>query len=652
MAIKQRPRGATPAWVTAAFVTALAFIFVGERIVPTISWLRALLTGVGTASVVALTILRWISTRLAAGEQRALERALAILSTSGAVAVILYLGTTTAAEEATGVARMALESRQRYESSITVTWVALAIGSLIPMLFAEIALFPMRRSARIEWRRVRQALVAGLTLALAAVYGALFTFVAGDLDVKADFSYFHTARASESTRKIAASSSAPIEVTAFFPQLNPVGAEVDAYLRDFARGLSTVHVQWRDRLLVPELARQAKVFEDGVVIVQRGTERESVSLGVDMTAARPKLKTLDSDFQKALLKVLRERRTAYFTVGHGELNDSQPTPQNEGRTGKAIRQILEQQNYQVRDLSATSGLGVDVPSDASMVLVIGPQQPFLPEEVATLARYAGRGGRLFICLDPEAKVDLQPLAGILGLSISPGVLANDKVHLRRRFNDSDHIVLVTNRYSSHASVSTLSRVASRPAVFVGAGFLDKKAGADGALRIDFAVRALPDTFNDDNGNFFFDASTEKRQTYALIAAVSKSVNAGVEGKKSDEMRAFVVADADAVSDAVLGNEANVLLVADAVRWMGGEESFAGALSTPEDVRIEHTKQKDLVWFYGSIFGAPAIVLGSGLLYTHRIRRSKKSTDKSGKRTEPPGQPDRPTDETRQSESAA
>jgi hypothetical protein len=112
-----------------------------------------------------------------------------------------------------------------------------------------------------------------------------------------------------------------------------------------------------------------------------------------------------------------------------------------------------------------------------------------------------------------------------------------------------------------------------------------------------------------------------------VAAVSKSVAAPASSKKgSDEMRAFVIGDVDAVTDAALRSEGNVLLVADAVHWLTGEESLAGALSVAEDVRIEHTKQKDLLWFYGTIFGAPAVVLGGGLLYTwRRARRSKKAS---------------------------
>ena len=70
---------------------------------------------------------------------------------------------------------------------------------------------------------------------------------------------------------------------------------------------------------------------------------------------------------------------------------------------------------------------------------------------------------------------------------------------------------------------------------------------------------------------------------------------------------------------MLGNEANAILLIDAARWLGGEESFTGAISTAEDVKIEHTKQKDLVLFYSTIFGIPSLVLGLGLLVSRRGR---------------------------------
>ena len=49
--------------------------------------------------------------------------------------------------------------------------------------------------------------------------------------------------------------------------------------------------------------------------------RAAHKVGAEMKTAGAKLKSLDQDFQKALLKVARSQRTAYMTVGHGEVNE-------------------------------------------------------------------------------------------------------------------------------------------------------------------------------------------------------------------------------------------------------------------------------------------------------------------------------------------
>jgi hypothetical protein len=364
---------------------------------------------------------------------------------------------------------------------------------------------------------------------------------------------------------------------------------------------------------------------DGVIVLTRGASRETVMIGADMKTAANKLKSLDVDFQKSLLKVMREAHVAYLTIGHGELNESKGDATAEGRTGKGLKKLLESQNYTVKDLGLAQGLGTDVPADATIVVVFGPSQAFLPEEVESLKRYAEHGGHLLLALDPDAKVDLDPLAEVGGLAWTPTVLANDKIYVRRRFNNSDRANLATNRYSSHASVSTLSRNSSRMhTIFPGASTLDKSSaeGVPKDLKIDFAVKAMPETFEDKKGSFEFDAAAgEKRTSYNIAAAVSHTVAApaGWKGKEPPEMRAFVIADADALSDIVFQNEPNIFLAADIIRWLGGEESFSGAITNTEDVRIEHTKTKDVIWFYATILGAPLGVLFVGLFLSRRRR---------------------------------
>jgi hypothetical protein len=614
-------------WLAIAYVAGLVLVFLGERVFDSTDAVRYAFTGLGAGVVVAATALRFFGASKVAGERRGIELSLAKLSALGLVSLAVYFFTTEMGKGFLGVDAAKPETRARFEGAGTVVWVVLLIIAVLPLLFGERALAPMRTAPVVEERRVSAAALSGLTLAFALTYCALLTYAAGELDLKVDFSYFRTARPSDSTKNIARSITEPVKVMAFFPQLSDVGAEVDGYLSDLKSASPNLEIEVHDRLLVPALAKEAKVTQDGVIILTRGTSRETVNVGAEMKTAQTKLKSLDVDFQKSLLKILREQRTAYLTIGHGELNDGPGGP--DGKAAKGLKKLLESQNYAIKDLGLAQGLANEIPADAHIVVVLGPTRSFMPEEVASIKRFADKGGKLFLALDPEAKVDLAPLADAVDVGWQPAVLAADKNYVPRRRNESDRYNLVSNVFSSHASVSTLGKIGRAPVIFPGAAALDKKK--DSSAKIDFAVRALPETFNDVDNNFQFDKATEKRSSYNLAAAVSRPVPgaAAEKDKEPVEMRAFVVGDADGFSDAVLGvpptlvHEPNVILLLDAMRWLGGEESFSGAIATTEDVRIEHTKQKDKIWFYASIFGAPLIVLGGGLGLTQRARARKK-----------------------------
>jgi hypothetical protein len=600
------------------YVGGLVMMFLGTRVFPSIPAAQTTLTAAGFGLSFAYLLLCVKGALSHSAERASIHKLLSVFALFSLLALVLAFFTTeTGQRYLPPLAKATTETREKFESMGTVIWVSVLLITAVPILFAERALFPMRRAENVEGRRVLFAETAGLTLAMAATYGALFTYAASELALKADFSYFRTSRPSESTKAIVRGLEDPVKVNIFFPRINDVGHEVASYLKELTRAGNKFTFEIHDRLLEPNLAKDWKVTQDGVLVVARGPTEETLSFGIDMEGARAKLKSLDTDFQKVLIKVSRETRTIYFTTGHGELNES--TDASEGRTATGAKKLLESQNYTVKDLGLAQGLGIEIPKDATIVAVLGPTRPFLPGEVASLKKFAEGGGHLLLALDPDPNIDLDPLADIAGLTFAPLPLANEKIHLRRRFNDSDRTILVTNRYSSHASVSTLSRHAARAnAVFAGAASLDSKPGGSSSATTDFAVKAMPDTFVDQNRDFQMQPA-EKKATLNLAAAVSKKVGAGDDPKAQKEMRVFAVGDVDAFSDVVLGNEANAILLIDAARWLGGEESFTGAIATAEDVKIEHTKQKDLVLFYSTIFGMPSLVLGLGLLVSRRGR---------------------------------
>jgi hypothetical protein len=713
-----------PSWLLWLYLGGLVLVYSGERVLSGLEKGSGLVTFVGVLCVLGATLLRFSPRFRGGGERRAIETQLAVLSTVGMVALALYFMTTDYGSELFGIQKMEDPGRTRLLEFLTVAWVSLIAISTLPRVYVETAMRPMRSSERPEARRVRSAAFAALTLGLAAVYGAIFVYAASGVDLDVDFSYFKTSRPSESTRKIAQSLTEPVRVVAFFPQVNEVRVEVERYLNDLKSASPKLSVEVMDRLLAPKLARELKANQDGVIVLSKGTTNQILTVGTELEQAKAKLKTLDRDFQEQLLKSARSQKIAYLTVGHGEINDGPRVAASDAvRSGNIARTLLQRQNYLVKDLGLAQGLAREVPNDADAVLILGPTEPFSVEEIESLRRYASGGGKLALALDPDAfsSRDLVPsetpegdaatpsksakpaasgapvasvtaagsaappssaaptrdapsaadsplakLAEIVGLKFTGNVLANERNHVRLRGDNSDRSRLVSNSFSSHASVSTLSRNSPRAAVVLfGAGSLEQASGSKG--RADFTVRSMTGTFDDRNRNYEFDKGTETQKLFNIAAAVSRPVDGAAptpekddatsddhdghghddeddkgkdkKDKKDDkaakkqdvrEMRAFVLADADAFSDFVMGEVVgNQVLFADAVRWLVGEESFSGPPNTEEDVRIQHTKQEDLVWFYASIFGAPGLVLAAGVFVSRRSRRSGQKPVKQG-----------------------
>jgi hypothetical protein len=653
--------GGSPAWVAPTYLGGLVLLYVGERVVVTEDKLKMVVSVLAVALVLVGTIVRFLPQFRGTGERASIERALGWLSLVGLAGVAVYFASTSAGLDLLGIADLEAKTRGRAETLLLIVWVVLISLSVVPLLFAEAALLPMRNATHLESRRVKAAAASGFALALAAAYCALFVFAAGQTKAQADYSYFKTSEPGSSTRKMIESFGDTLKITAFFPDVSDVRGEVASYLTELTKGVPNVELAIVDRYLEPKLAKDLKVFSDGTIVFAKGDTQKTLTVGADMQAARPKLKTLDKDVQEQLFKLLRSRRVAYLTVGHGEMNGASNEDKAKGRAADIFQEVLRSQNYQIRSLGLGQGLGREVADDAELVVVLGPTEPFAREELESLKRYADRGGHLLIALDADSVASelpgtagqtepaavpaagasapsvsdegLDAIAKVVGVTYSPVLLANDNNHVRRRANNSDRALLISNRFSSHASVSTLSRNATRAAiVFARSGSLAAAPGSD--VKVDMAVRAMGGTFADTNQNYEYDKD-EKKDTYNLVAAVSKPVASAGQApppaakdgaaEQPKEMRAFVIADADSMSDLLMSNFGpNRLLLMDAIRWLGGEDSFAGEVNDEEDVRIEHSKQKDLAWFYSTIVGMPALVLGAGLVMARRTRRTSKA----------------------------
>lgn len=100
-------------------------------------------------------------------------------------------------------------------------------------------------------------------------------------------------------------------------------------------------------------------------------------------------------FLNCMYDIVDPRRPViYFTIGHGEKRDFE-----EGERGiHFFKDRLSKEGFEVKEIM-TINLK-EIPSDASLLVICGPQKTFINEELELIQRYFEKGGSLFIMLDP------------------------------------------------------------------------------------------------------------------------------------------------------------------------------------------------------------------------------------------------------------
>lgn len=662
MAVRPQ-RTLTPWWLSMALIWALLVLFVGQRplwetaVGPVLTVMGALVVG----GVLALRV--WAFARSTAA-----YRKVELIQLVCTVGVTLGLVGYAITQGVLDIDFASDESDASFKAAATVVWLIVLVSSLIPLIMIEISLGVSDRNAlvlgkrevdpdaapKLEIWRVREAATSGLTIALAAAFLMVTCHVAADHNVRKDVSYFKTSSPGSATIKVADSVSGKLRVLLFFPEVNRVKEEVRGYFEALAAATGNIVIEEHDRMLSPELAKEHSVRQDGAIVIVREdpaststgekaaaetegekaktARSEKFKVNPDFKVARrSELRDLDSEVYEALMKVVREPKVAYFTVGHGELNDPESAPAGSKRTGRftssLIKTRLSMLNYRVEDLGLGDGLAQSVPDDASIVFVIAPQSPLLESELASLKRYLEGGGSLFITLDPDSEATLGALEDTLGVTFDKTPLADERYHAVSRRNPSDNGLIITNQFSSHASITTVGRSRERAGILLfNPGALERVKGADGGPKVTFIIRSMASTFADEVRNFTFDDGDEEKRRRNLAAAIEGKTPKGAD-KDDHGMRAMVFTDAEMFSDAVLVRAPMLqILMDDAIRWLGGEEDFSGTVESEKDVRIQHTEEEDKLWFYSTVALAPMLVLmlGLGYVWWHRRRQRRRS----------------------------
>lgn len=594
-----RPRGG----LGGAWIAGLATLYVGQRLLAP-STEGTVYTVVGVAMVLATLGWRARGLSQTSGVVREAVRDALIWQAVGSASILLWGLTTPTATAALGLDADALA---RWTAVFGTLWpITFAVGAVPTMLLDSVLLaHPMKMPPGAR----THAVSSGLVLALATALVFPVNYLADAYDQDMDFSYFRVTRPGSSTKAILGSVQEPVEALLFFPPGNDVLREARTYFDELAEASGGLFT-WRsiDQAAEPELSKELSVRDNGYLVLRLGDRTQKFKLDDELKRARRELRKLDGTVQENLLRLVSTERTAYVLTGHGEAT---PRASNPFEKLGDLKKLLLSQNYEVKDFGLEQGSGDEVPDDAALVLVAAPEKALLDPEREALQRYIDRGGRLLIYAD-VGKDPMTGLLGHLGLQVGEHPLAHPTKFIPVSRGIADRANLVTNRFGSHPSTSTLSKYATKAAVGVlGVVPVSEtgQASAPGPAKYTTLIRSYEDTWAEVDGDFQR-GDAEPKQVQVLAMAV--------EGPKEHPYRAIVVGDVQIAADLLIERiQGNAQFLLDGVRWLVGDEDFSGEVENEEDVRIEHTRDSDTAWFYGTIFGVPLLVLGLGAMLVRR-----------------------------------
>jgi ABC-type uncharacterized transport system involved in gliding motility auxiliary subunit len=270
----------------------------------------------------------------------------------------------------------------------------------------------------------------------------------------------------------------------------------------------------------------------------------------------------------------------------------------------------------------------EVPADADVLVVAGPKTDFLGPEIDVLKTYLGRGGKLFVMLDPVLKPDQPQPTGLQSLLKDWGIDAANDVVLdvsgMGRLIGTDESVPVAASYPAHPITQDFGLLTAYPLARSMSPVEGGVNGRNAQKLIETGPRSWgeADLKSLSSGQPAKMDGTDKAGPVSLGAAVSgPATNAPApkeppkpgETPKQVEARIVAIGDSDFASNAALGVQGNRDLFLNSMNWLAQQENLISIRAKdPEDRRITLTADQERRIFYLTVLIIPGLILLAGV----------------------------------------
>ncbi len=517
-------------------------------------------------------------------------------------------------------------------------WWRLAMGGLVVVL---VYLASQWREFLAWWqhRSARAGTLSSVSVLLVLAILVGVNWIATRQHKRWDLTAARQFSISDQTRRVLDELEAPVNVKVF-------ARDTDFQrFRDRLDGYTYVtdqlQVEYVDPDKQPALARQWEIQQYGTIAIEHAGRIERITTSTEQ------------DITNAIVKAVQGGETTiYFAQGHGERD---PTSADERVGYNALAAALARDNFKVERVVLAQQS--DVPEDAAVLVVAGPQTDYLEPELDMLRRYLDRGGKLMLLLDPPEGADATPLTGLIGLAREWGIDVGTNVVVDvsgvGQLLGAGPSVPVVATYPSHPITDNFDLITAFP---LARSVTPVEGGAAGRTARTFAETSerswgetdlaavfggTPVARDDDAGDLpgpvslaaAVSADAPNPPATAAAAAATDGSDGAQDTASTDEAdaeadddtpapqtRVVVFGDSDFVTNSMLGTQGNLDLFLNAANWAAQQENLIAIRPRdPEDRRVTMTVDQQARVGYLSALILPLAILGLGVVTWYRRR---------------------------------
>ena len=479
----------------------------------------------------------------------------------------------------------------------TAYWISfLTIGLFLTIL--NIVLQRKKFRAFINHRSTKEGANSVAFTCIILAIATIFLYIANRHSKQWDFTETQQYSLSEQTKKIITELDRDVSIVQLDRQGTPQQTQAADLLDLYANASRYLNIEFIDPEANPTTALKytnpTQSIDLGTILVTTTEQQHRAAAATEVEITR------------ALIRALKnEKKKIYFTSGHKEKLHT-----DEGPNGiSVVVSKLSASVYEINPLIILRSLNdgeVQIPKDASALIIAGPQTDFLNVELAALDQYLLQGGAAIFLIDPVNQSETLDLVTflaergiVLGNDVVVDALAQQPVYP------------VVQSYSDHPIVASFKNTTSLFA-------LARSVTASDNLSDGTKIQELFTTLDDNSwAETALDELTERQgpKEGQALGPIGLGVAATTKHQKTaPESRIVVVGDSDFIANELATAPIlNTDLFLNMVNWVVEDDELISIRPrNPEERRVAMTFQQRKNVFFLTLFVFPGVVILTAL----------------------------------------